>query len=150
MTSFHFRLQKVLDWRRTRLALEEANYRRHAKILANIDRQDAELAAAAQSAERQVRAWNPLAGLDLDALDAYRLRTKNQRKELAATRTEAVKRLAAQQAQMLDARRKVRLLERLKERRLADWQAAFDQEIEQTAAESYLAQWRRRPTPPSP
>jgi len=143
MTSFQFRLQKVLDWRRTRLELEEANYRRHAAILAEVDRQDAAVESAAQSAERQVRTWNPLAGLDLDALDAYRLHAKGKRKELAATRAEAVKRLAAQQAVMLEARRKLRLLERLKARRRAEWQAALDQETEQTAAECYLAQWGR-------
>ena len=144
MTAFQFRLRKVLDWRRTRLELEEANYRRHAAILAEIDRRDAEVASAAQAAEQNVRAWNPVAGLDLDALDVYRLHAKGMRKELAATRAEALRRLAAQQAVMLEARRKVRLLERLKEQRLAEWQAALDQETEQTAAESYLAHWHKR------
>jgi hypothetical protein len=143
MTTFQFRLDRVLEWRRARLELEEANYRRHAAILAEIDRQDSVVESAVQSAERHVRQSNPLAGLDLDALHGYRLYARDKRKELAANRAEAVRRLSSQQKVMLEARRNVRLLERLKERRHAEWQAGLDKEIEQTAAECYLARWRR-------
>ena len=41
---------------------------------------------------------------------------------------------------MLEARRHCRLLERLKERRLAEWKAACDHEMDELASESYLAQ----------
>ena len=44
---------------------------------------------------------------------------------------------------MLEARRRCRLLERLKERRLAEWTAERDQELEEMAAETYLARWSR-------
>jgi hypothetical protein len=44
---------------------------------------------------------------------------------------------------MLEARRCCRLLERLKERRRAEWQAATDREMEELAAESFLAGWSR-------
>jgi len=143
MIPFRFRLEKVLDWRRARLELEEMNYRRHAAILAEVDRQDAEVQSAAQTAEQRVREWTPVAGFELDALDAFRLHAQRKRKDLAANRAEALRRLAAQQAVMLEARRNLRLLERLKERRLAEWRAALDKETEETAAESYLAHWRR-------
>jgi hypothetical protein len=49
---------------------------------------------------------------------------------------------------MLEARRRCRLLERLRERRWDEWKAAADRELEETAAESYLARWespRARP-----
>ena len=45
---------------------------------------------------------------------------------------------------MLEARRRCRLLERLKERRLAEWTTARDHEVEEIAAESYLARWSQR------
>jgi hypothetical protein len=44
---------------------------------------------------------------------------------------------------MLEARRRFRLLERLKDRRMAEWKQAGDREIEEVAAESYLARWSR-------
>jgi flagellar export protein FliJ len=149
MKSFQFRLEKVLDWRRTRLELEEANYRRHLTVLAEIDRQDADITASARQAEEQVRAWSPVNGLDLDALDSYRIHARGKRKELASTRAEAARRLAAQQALMLEERRKVRLLERLREHQLAEWRAALDKETEETAAESFLAHFARDCRPQS-
>jgi hypothetical protein len=45
---------------------------------------------------------------------------------------------------MLEARRRLRLLERLKDRRMAEWRAARDKELEELASESYLAKWQRR------
>jgi hypothetical protein len=36
------------------------------------------------------------------------------------------------------------LLERLKERRLAEWTWARDRELEEVASESYLSRWARR------
>jgi hypothetical protein len=48
-----------------------------------------------------------------------------------------------QQQTMLEARRRCRLLERLKERRMAEWTVARDHELDDIAAESYLARWSR-------
>lgn len=145
MTPFRFRLQKVLEWRRAQLDLEQANYRRHAAILAGLDRQVAELQAAGSSAERLVRSWNPVAGGELDALGSFRVHVKQRETEMAVPRAEARKRLAAQHAVLLEARRRLRLLERLQERRLAEWRAALDKEIDETAAEAYLANWKGPP-----
>jgi hypothetical protein len=44
---------------------------------------------------------------------------------------------------MHEARRRCRLLERLRERRRAEWKTENDRELEQVAAESYLARWGR-------
>jgi hypothetical protein len=49
---------------------------------------------------------------------------------------------------MLEARRRFRLLERLKERRHEDWRLARDRELEELASESYLARWAGRPPYP--
>jgi hypothetical protein len=57
---------------------------------------------------------------------------------------ECQKELAARQAAVLEARRRYRLLERLKDRRWAEWQSAADRELDELAADSYLAQWARR------
>jgi hypothetical protein len=57
---------------------------------------------------------------------------------------ECLKELAARQAALLEDRRRCRLLERLKERRWAEWQLARDRDLEDLASDSYLAQWTRR------
>jgi hypothetical protein len=143
MTSFRFPLQKVLEWRTTELELEEAKFRQAAAAVAAADRDRAELEAAAVRTEAEVRRWDPVAGSDLAALSDFRRHVRAQEEALEARRAECARQAAAQQASMLEARRRCRLLERLRERRLAEWKAARDRELEEMASESYLAQWGR-------
>jgi hypothetical protein len=143
MKSFRFPLEKVLEWRRTQLEMEEAEYRRRLAVVAELDRRRAEVEASRESAERQIRCWNPVAGGELDALGGFRLHVKRQEAELAATRSEGQKHAERQRTLMLEARRRVLLLERFEERRLQEWREARDRELEELASESYLAKWRR-------
>jgi flagellar export protein FliJ len=141
LTRFHFPLQRVLDWRKTQLELEEAKFQQAAGALAAVDRARAELQAAFVHTEHEVRRWGHVGGSDLGALSEYRAHVRTQEGRLAARRAECARAVAAQQAAMLEARRRCRLLERLKERRLAEWKAAADREVDETASESFLAQW---------
>jgi flagellar export protein FliJ len=147
VTRFHFPLQRVLDWRRTQLEIEEAKFRQATATLAAVDHARAELEAGAVRTEFEVRRWDPVGGDDLAAFGAYRIRVRQEEVRLAAKRSECARAAAAQQAAILEARRRLKLLERLKERRLAEWTAASDREMEEIASESYLAQWGRPERP---
>jgi hypothetical protein len=144
MTTFRFPLQKALDWRRTQLELAEARLREQRAALAAIDRARLELQATGRRTEVEVRAFRPLEGGDLSALGRFRLQVQARDQELAARRVKCQKELSVRQAALLEARRSSRLLERLKERRWTEWQAGRDRELEELAADSYLAQWARR------
>jgi len=141
MTAYRFRLQKVLEWRRTELELEEARYRQQAAVVSEIDRARAELAAQLIRTEAAVRSWNPVTERDLAALGEFRLHVRARDAELARRRAASVQELASRQAAMLEARRRYRLLERLKERGLEAWTAERDRELEQLASEAFLARW---------
>ena len=143
MKSFRFSLERALEWRRAELEQAEARFKQQTAELAAIERQRAESEAADLRAETEVRAWRPVSGEDLAALAAFRTGMRRQWELLQARRLECERTLAERQKEMMEARRRVRLLERLKERRLAEWRADFDRELEQQAAESYLAQWGR-------
>jgi hypothetical protein len=147
MKIFRFPLEKALEWRRIELEIEEARYKQQSAELAALDRRRAEIEASGIRAEIQVREWTPVAAGDLSALGSFRLRVKNDEAQLAARRVETLRKLADQQNQMLEARRRCRLLERLKERRLAEWTSARDLELEQIAAESYLSRWTQNQSP---
>ena len=144
MKSFHFSLEKALEWRRIELNLQEARYKTQSAEVAELDRQRAELEASGIRAEVQVRAWNPVVSGDLTALGSFRLRVRTEEAEIGRRRDACAQKLAAQKQQMLEARRRCRLLERLKEHHLAEWTAARDRELEEIAAESYLARWKRQ------
>jgi hypothetical protein len=146
MTKFQFPLQKALDWRRTQLELAQARLEQQLAELAGIDRERAELDAMGQRTEAEVRQFTLIEGGDLSALGSFRLRVKAHGQALAAKRAECQKELAARQTAMLEVRRRCRLLDRLKERRLTEWESEAGKELDQLAADSYLAQWARRQT----
>jgi hypothetical protein len=144
MTTFHFPLQRALDWRRTQLKLAEARVEQQLGALAGIDQARAELDAMAHRAEVEVRQLQSIEGGDLSALGSFRLAIQVRGRELAAKRVACQKELAARQSVMLEARRRCRLIDRLKERRLLAWRSASEKELDELAADSYLAQWARR------
>jgi len=144
MTNFQFPLQRALDWRGTQLHLAEARVEQQLAALAAIDQERAELDAMSHRTEVEVRHFDGLEGGDLSALGSFRLAIKVRGRTLATQSVECQKELAARQAAMLEARRRCRLLERLKERRSKEWQSAADRELDDLAASSYLAQWARR------
>jgi hypothetical protein len=98
----------------------------------------------ARRAEVEVRQFHSIEGGDLSALGSFRLAIQVRGRELAAKRVACQKELAARQTVMLEARRRCRLIERLKERRWTEWRSAAEKELDELAADSYLAQWARR------
>ncbi len=144
MQPFRFSLDRVLSWRRTQLGLEEARFKQEIAAMAEIDRLRAEADAAGVKAEMSVRGRHPVTGADLSALAEFRRAIQARKAEIAARRVEQVRRIAAQEAALMDARRRCRLLERLKERRQEEWRSATGRELEELASESFLAQWARR------
>lgn len=144
MNAFRFPLQKALEWRRKQLELEEAHFKQQAAAVAALDRRRAETEAAGIRAEIEVRQWGNVAGRDLAALDRFRLRVKSDEARIAQERAEAARVLAERQQTMLEARRRTRLLDRLRERRLEEWESARNRELEDMAGESFLAGWNRR------
>jgi flagellar export protein FliJ len=143
MKAFRFTLERALDWRRTELEQAEIAFKQQTAALAEIDRQRAETETADVLAQMEVRAWRPVSGSDLAALGAFRVESQRRQEKLRACRVEREKELSSRWKAMMEARRRLRLLERLKERRLSEWRAACDRELEEQAAEAYLAQWSR-------
>ncbi|HMD71547.1 MAG TPA: hypothetical protein VKF41_09400 [Bryobacteraceae bacterium] len=148
MKRFEFRLQKVLEWREKRLELEDARFKQQAAGIASLDQARAGLEAAGLKAEMQLRSAASMSGQELSALAGFREHVQTRGRELAARRAQAQKELEAQQEVMLEARRRCRLLERLKERRLTEWQAACNREADALASESFLARWAGRDPEP--
>ena len=147
MKPFRFRLARVLEWRETELELAESRLRNHLAWLAELEQRSAALAAERLAAEADIRACRQVSGADLAALAAFCRHVDASRKQLAARRAEEERKLAALEAALLAARRRCRLLERLQQRRRAEWARAGAAEIERVAAESYLARWNERQFP---
>jgi hypothetical protein len=114
-------------------------------MVAELDRVRAELEANSIRTEIQVRDWSPLSGSDLTALAGFRSHVQKEEQAIALRRNQAVQQLETSKKSMLEARRRCQLLERLREKRLVEWKAACDRELDELASESHLSALARNP-----
>jgi flagellar export protein FliJ len=143
VTRFQFRLQPVLDLRAAQLDTEEMRLRQLLELRARLDRAIADTEAVRQAEEEKVRG-GPVMGAELWALAAWREAARETAARLAAERRKQDGEIAAQRERIAAARRRCRLLERLRERRLTEWDAENQRRLEEFAAEAYLARWQAR------
>lgn len=141
MKSFQFPLQKALDWRALQMRAEEDKLTAMQREQASLLQRDQALAAAQTRSEAGVLRSSFVDGADIRALAAFRLRIQSERNAIHATRQQVDAQILLQRKRLLKARKDVKVLERLKEKRLKTWQYLSDREVEQTAADNYMAQW---------
>jgi flagellar export protein FliJ len=147
MKDFRFRLQKILDWQLEKCELIENCVKSLCGELAHIQARIAGTQADLVAAEEQVLHAHRLDGASLNGLAAYRIRLRKRTDSLNAERKGCEMRLTQQRTQWMEARKRYRILERLRHRKLTEYVAEFDRELELLASEAYGARWnadRRR------
>ncbi len=144
MQAFRFPLGRALAWRRTQLELEENKLRQIVAAREEMALEKVRLELVKNRAEQTVRDAPAVEAGDLWALAAYRQRLIAEGRALEARRQACEQQLEAQRQRVVEAQRGCRLLEKLLERRRAQWRREADRELENLAAESYLAGWSRR------
>ncbi len=147
MKPFRFRLERVLEWRKTRLTLEEARLEQLKSRRRALEEALQELAERERACGKAVAGAPAIAGSQFRALESFRRWAKREEQLLRDRISQAAAAVVAHEQVVMHARRDVRLLERLKENRHAAWIADGDREIEQVAGEYAIAQWRRNHQP---
>ena len=143
MRSFRFRLDRVLEWYRNQFDLEQARLAMTMTALHNAQQDVARFHAECLAVERDVIGRSEIQARDFPALGLFRLRAKQTELEL---NQELHKRESAVRDQMQrtqDAQRRLRLLEKLRDRRQAEYRYLEEKELEDLAAEAFLAKWDR-------
>ena len=143
MRSFHFRLDRVLDWYGNQYHLEQARLATAMLALEKAQQQLARFHAECLAVERDILSRREISARDFSALGLFRLRAKKVELELmqATQRAETIVRDQMQRVQ--DAQRRVRLLEKLRDRRRTEHRYLEEKELEEMAAEAFLAKWDR-------
>jgi flagellar export protein FliJ len=139
---FTFRLDRVMDWRRTQARIEQAKLERLFGELRNIDAREDALRVQRAESEMAMIAESATTGFALAALATFQRFAVTETIRLGTKRQECRRRIAAQMQVMADKRRDVRLLERLREDRFKTWQTELGRESDRQADEAFLA---RRP-----
>lgn len=143
MQSFHFRLERILAWYRDLAAAEEARFKECRAALQRVQKAIAQCKAERLTVEQGVIRSARISSQDLSALSRYRLRARLREAELDAEKNVREKEVQEQRDRLIAVQRRVKLLEKLRERRAADHQYLAERELEAVAADAYTAKWVR-------
>ena len=137
MTAFQFRLQRVLDYRRMQFQVAESECHRAGAKVRAIQAHIAALANRKSETRKAFARLPEVEGHDLAALPRWYAWSDAQNARLGRMEQAAILELQKCRAAVVEAQRKVRLLEKLHDHRHAQWQSDFDRELEEQAADAF-------------
>lgn len=143
MNPFRFRLGRVLEWYEKEFQQEENRLADCQMALSKAQYDLTEIKAARSRIEQPLIHSSSIAAGDLRALEQFRRKSLHDEKRLTAECENSRRKLEAQLEIVKVARRKVRLLEKLRERRQTEHTYAANRELEQLAADTHLAKFVR-------
>jgi len=143
MKPFHFSLERVLTWRKTQLSLAEVRLEHLRAALISVEQAVEAILVRRLAAQTQVGKSAEVQGSTLASLEALRLWTLRESQRLKTHATDLRRAIEEQNRVVTEARRQVRLVERLKERRHEAWKAETARAVEEMAGEFAVSQWRR-------
>ena len=143
MKKFSFTLDRVLDWRRLQVRMEEIRLEQMNLQRRTLEIQRAELVAEFVRIQNSILDAPGVTGGELETWDSFRQFADAEGKRIECTIASAQEQ-ADRQIQVVAAkRREVQLLEKLKDRRKEVWLQELDKETQQLAEETYLARWKK-------
>ena len=140
---FHFRLARVLEWYDRQYHVEASRLRQCAERSASVHFQLSHHRELRLANENQLLSLASLDGNDLIARELYRKRSMLQESHLIRICGDADRDLEAQRSATLIAQRRVRLVEKLRERKQVEFDYLASRDLEQVAADSWLAGFAR-------
>jgi flagellar export protein FliJ len=143
VSKFQFSLEKVLRWRSVELTGEEAKLKALVQEQLHLQTLLAEVSAERSKLISSLGTMPDLRGDDLRTLTACGLRLRRNAETLAQHLLRCGRDLAKQRKKYSEAKRRVRLLEELRDRRMQEWKYEESAQLEELASESFLANWNR-------
>jgi flagellar export protein FliJ len=139
---FEFKLARVRDFRRQQLEVEESKLETLFAERQALEAESARLETEAGGIRRLLMVTGSAEAQELVAADRYLRYLAAEKTRHAARMADWGERARKQEAILVEARRGVRLLEKLEEKQLAEWNAEADREQENLSADLYLARWK--------
>jgi flagellar protein FliJ len=133
---FQFRLERVLDWRKRKfelaLSLQENLRSERSQIVQSI---------LATTSEMSLRVNTLMSGLELASYQHYLGRLQRDIVRLEERLKNVDSALHEQRKRVIEADRDVKVLERLREKRLDEWNEAAERELELLAGDVVTNRW---------
>lgn len=144
MKKFQFPLAQAMEWRQTSLRLEEVKLETLYAQLAGLKARANQLREGRAQSEKETIDAGSVTGAELKRLDAFTQASRIELERLQTASLDCQERIAAQTDTVIQKRRDVRLLERLHERKLAEWKSEFVRELDKEAEELHLGRHSAR------
>ncbi|HNY40377.1 MAG TPA: hypothetical protein PKJ41_08275 [Bryobacteraceae bacterium] len=144
MKRFRYSLESLMRLKQARLDDELAKLDQIASGIAQIERHRAELDQMNREASRAAAEGRAVEGWQLASLDEFHRFAVQEDRRLAAARSQMQDQLEDHRKQVVEAHKQVRILEVLKEKRLADWKAEAGREQEKLVSDLVVARWSAR------
>jgi hypothetical protein len=136
---FRFRLAKVLEWYVQQCRVEEDRLHQRSAALSKARAELADTRQARSTIESELMEKRILPAPELLALSRYRHRAVQIERRLADQLAQREREWREQLLAVQQARRRVRLLEKIRERKLQEHSAEADRELEELAADAFRA-----------
>ncbi|MBA3974751.1 MAG: hypothetical protein C0504_11115 [Candidatus Solibacter sp.] len=145
MKRFKYPLEGLMRLKKARLDQEILKMEQIAAGIAQVEQFRLALGRESREATRAAALASTAEGWQLAALDRFRRYAIEQDQRFAAELLSLAQRLDVQRQAVVEANKNVRMLELLKERRLAGWREEVSKEEEAIVSDLVVAQWGRRP-----
>jgi len=142
MKRFEFRLARVRDYRRQQVELEEVRLQSICAAEQALEGQRARLLNETADTRRALMVTDSAVSQELAALDSYLRHLAAATKIVGVKLDECRERIVMQQKALVEARRRVRLMEILEERQFREWRTGLDREQENLSSELFLTRWK--------
>ena len=139
MKAFEFRLQRILEFRRQQAEIEQARLDSLIRQVKQLEHESIVLEQQKAGSGAEMRNAELVTGEHWAALAQFEAYVVRRSADLQKQIAQMSDRTKSQRTLLIEAHRKVKLLERLRDRRVKEWTAACDRELEELAAESHLA-----------
>jgi hypothetical protein len=137
MAAFRFRLQRVLAWYEKRSRIEEDRLRVIRDDINRVDSTKVAVSENRETTERGIAESAAISAGDIAALAGYISGTRRELIALDQQRRQYEGLLKEQQNKVNALRTKVRLLEKLRDRRVSEHEVEVQKELEELAADAY-------------
>ena len=138
MKRFVFPLEQIRAWNATRLQLEEAELESILERRRQTEAAFAEICAQRSEFERQTLQQPLIEASELGRVEQFRAFVDSERRRLLAEQTEFAKQVDERRGRITALKRKIALLDRLRERQYEAWSAAEAKELQGAADEAFL------------
>jgi len=139
--AFRFPLDRALHIRRAQLEVEQAKLQRLMRDREQFEFQVNEIRAESSATRRLITAQLSLVPGEISTMPDYQRGAKLRLQKLEREKQELSKKTQDQQRQTIEAECKVKLLEKLRAKRFAEWETGMNKEQENFAADAHLARW---------